>query len=211
MKKLTWFFLFLVFSFSSISFVMCNTNGQIEEEKRVEKETTLTRLRAKADLAKTYCKSKGFSTEYCILVDFSIHSGKNRLFVWDFTNNKIKYQSLCCHGYGKSSTQKTPVFSNVEGSYCSSLGKYKMGIRSYSNWGINVHYKMHGLEKTNSNAFKRWIVLHSHEPVPDNEIYPKHLTMGWSQGCPVISNDLMRKIDVLLKQTKKPVLMWIYA
>ena len=133
-----------------------------------------------------------------------------RFFVWDFKGDSIKYSSLCAHGYGKESTPKKPVYSNVEGSYCSSLGKYKVGIRSYSKWGINVHYKLHGLESTNSNAFKRYIVLHSYTPVPTLEIYPMHLPLGISQGCPVICDDAMRKVDALLKVEKKPVLLWIY-
>ena len=38
------------------------------------------RLKSKAHEAKAYCVSKGFSTNYCFLVDFSIHSGKKRFF-----------------------------------------------------------------------------------------------------------------------------------
>lgn len=98
----------------------------------------------KALAAKAYCIENGFNTNYCFLIDFSIPSGKKRFFVWDFKGDSIKYSSLCAHGYGKESTLKKPVYSNVEGSYCSSLGKYKVGIRSYSKWGINVHYKLHG-------------------------------------------------------------------
>lgn len=215
MKKSIWFILSLLL-ITTTSFIMCsstndsNTNGEKIDKELAEKQAAFARLKAKADTAKTYCKQKGFNTDYCILIDFSIHSGKNRFFVWDFKNDTIKHQSLVCHGYGQKSTQKTPVFSNVEGSYCSSLGKYKMGVRSYSSWGINVHYKMHGLEKMNNNAFKRIIVLHSHNPMPEEEIYPRHLPLGWSQGCPVIDNKSMQNIDALLKQQKKPLLMWIY-
>lgn len=168
------------------------------------------RMQEKVLDAKAYCDEKGFSTNYCFLVDFSIHSGKKRFFVWDFKGDSIKYSSLCCHGYGKGSTLTKPVYSNVEGSYCSSLGKYKVGIRSYSKWGINVHYKLHGLEATNSNAFKRYIVLHSHTPIPSEEVYPKHLALGLSQGCPVICDEVMKATDALLKAEKKPVLLWIY-
>lgn len=182
-----------------------------DKEIDYEKEIAFNRLKAKADSALAYSKAKGFNTEYCFLVDFSIHSGKKRFFVWDFKKDVIKYSSLCCHGYGLKSTQLKPTFSNVEGSYCSSLGKYKTGERSYSQWGINVHYKLHGLEKTNNNAFKRWVVLHSHTPVSESEIYPKHLPLGWSQGCPVINDDMMRKVDALLKESKKPVLLWVYS
>jgi hypothetical protein len=187
-----------------------NNSKEQPEEKAREHDFLLTRLKDKAAEAKAYSKEKGLSTQYCILIDFSIHSGKNRFFVWDFAKDTIKYESLCCHGYGQKSTQSKPVFSNKEGSYCSSLGKYKTGVRSYSRWGINVHYKMHGLEKTNNNAFKRIIVLHSHNPVSTEEIYPNHLPLGWSQGCPVINNEVMRRCDALLKDSKKPLLIWIY-
>jgi len=167
-------------------------------------------LKAKADTALVYCKQKDMNTDYCILVNMNIHSGKKRLFVWDMKADSIMYSSLCAHGYGENSTETEPVFSNVPGSYCTSLGKYKIGIRSYSKWGINVHYKMHGLEKTNSNAFDRIIVLHSHNPVPSRQIYPFHLPLGYSQGCPVIDNETMKQLDKLFKETSKPTLFWIY-
>lgn len=167
-------------------------------------------LKQRADSALNYCQRVGYNTNYCFLVDFSIHSGKKRFFVWDFRGDSIKYASLCAHGYGKKSTVSNPFFSNVEGSYCSSLGRYKVGVRSYSKWGINVHYKLHGLESTNDNAYKRYVVLHSFTPVPRAEIYPVHLPLGMSQGCPVISNETMTRVDALLKNQKKPVLLWVY-
>ncbi|CAG9902380.1 hypothetical protein BOVA713_4377 [Bacteroides ovatus] len=37
-----------------------------------------------------------------------------------------------------------------------------------------------------------------------------HLPLGISQGCPVISDEVMRKVDGLLKAEKKPVLLWVY-
>ena len=167
-------------------------------------------LKARADSAIVYCKKNGLSIEFCFLVDFSIHSGKKRFFIWDFEGDSVICSSLCAHGYGKNSTRGNPVFSNVEGSYCSSLGHYKVGARSYSNWGIHVHYKLHGLESSNSNAFKRMIVLHSYGPVPCENIYPSHLPLGMSQGCPVICNEAMRQADIMLKKEKAPVLLWIY-
>lgn len=168
------------------------------------------KLAKKALEAKVFCKKNNMNTSFCFLVDFSIHSGKNRFYIYDFKSNKITHSGLVCHGFGKNSTEEKPVFSNVSGSNCSSLGKYKIGKRAYSNWGINIHYKMHGLEKSNSKAFVRQIVLHSYDYVSDSEIYPSHLTLGWSKGCPVVGNALMRKIDALLKKTTKPTLIWIF-
>jgi len=159
--------------------------------------------------ALAFCQKNKMDTSIVIMVDMSIHSGKNRIFVYNFKQKEITIEGLCAHGVGGGSTPIKPVFSNKEGSYCTSLGKYKVKDRSYSNWGINVHYKMYGLEKTNSNAFKRIVVLHSYTPVPNQEIYPETL-FGQSAGCPVLSDATMKKIDVLLKTKKKPVLLWIY-
>ncbi|WP_231427977.1 murein L,D-transpeptidase catalytic domain-containing protein [Pedobacter sp. Leaf250] len=165
---------------------------------------------SKINEALIFSKKNKMDTSICIMVDMSIHSGKNRIFVYDFNKKQITIEGLCAHGVGGGSTATKPVFSNAIGSNCSSLGKYKIKGRSYSNWGINIHYKMYGLEKTNSNAFRRIVVLHSYTPVPNQEIYPQTL-FGQSAGCPVLADETMKKIDALLKNRKKPVLLWIYV
>ena len=160
--------------------------------------------------ATAFAAANGLDMKYAIFVDFSLASGKQRLFVIDLASKKILFKSLCCHGMGGGSTPEKPVFSNVSGSYCSSLGKYKTGARAYSQWGIHVHYKLHGFEKTNNNAFARVVVLHSYDPVPGSEIYPSSLPMGWSLGCPVIANKCMTSIDSLIRKRNSQMLLWIY-
>lgn len=86
-------------------------------------------------------------------------------------------------------------------------GKYKIGNRDYSSWGINVKYWLHGLESTNKSAVKRVVVLHSWDAVKNFEIYPRLSPLSW--GCPAVSDDFMKKLDERLQQTKKPVLLWI--
>lgn len=172
-----------------------------------------SKLKTRADSALKYCKTKNFNTEYCFLLDMSIHSGLNRFFVWDFKKDTIIKSFLVCHGCGQNQwssdeSKENPTFSNVDGSHCSSLGKYRIGKRSYSNWGINVCYFMHGLEKTNSNALARQIVFHSWNMVSDTEVYPNGSPEGW--GCPAISNTNMIYVDSLLKDEEKSVLMWMY-
>lgn len=167
------------------------------------------KLESKVAEALEYSKTHKMNTSYCIMIDMSIHSGKNRLFVYDFKNNEVIIRGLCAHGNGGGSTAYKPVYSNKIGSNCTSLGKYKLGQRAYSNWGINIHYKMHGLEKTNSNAYKRIVVLHSYTPVPATEIYPL-LLFNVSYGCPVVANATMRKIDKLIISGQKDMLLWIY-
>jgi hypothetical protein len=171
---------------------------------------SLDKLSKKVTEAQFFCKKNNMNSDFCFLMDLSEHSGKNRFYIYDFRTGSVRSNGLVCHGTGKNSTEETPVCSNEVGSYCTSLGKYKTGDRAYSQWGIHVHYKLHGLEKTNSNAFKRQVVLHSYEYVPESEIYPNHLTMGWNLGCPVVANSMMKQIDSSLKVAKKPTLLWIF-
>lgn len=171
------------------------------------------KLNQKAKEAKAFCISKNFNQEICILIDMSIHSGLNRFFVWNFKKDTIYKSMLVSHGCGNNSwfsdlSKSNPSFSNEDESHCSSLGKYKVGKRGYSNWGINVNYLMYGLERSNSNALARQIVFHSWESVPDKEIYPNGTPEGW--GCPAISNSNMVVVDSILKASTKPVLMWIF-
>jgi len=182
-------------------------SGKAESYKYALNENI--KLESKVEEALKYSKTHKMNTSYCIMVDMSIHSGKNRLFVYDFKKKEVIIKGVCAHGNGGGSTANKPVYSNKIGSNCTSLGKYKLGKRAYSNWGINVHYKMHGLEKTNSNAFKRIVVLHSYTPVPAFESYPLPV-FNVSYGCPVIANATMRKIDELIKSGQKDMLLWIY-
>lgn len=162
--------------------------------------------------ALAFCKKNGYSEDYYFLVDLSIHSGKKRFYVYDFKQKKITDSNLVTHGscdaFDDNETKYEKVkFSNRNDSHCSSIGKYKVGKRDYSSWGIKVKYWLEGLETTNTNARNRVVVLHSWEAVSNTEIYPKHTPLSW--GCPAVSDAFMKKLDVKLQKTDKPVLLWI--
>ena len=196
-----------------VKYFETGTMSPVEIEKSKDPEYAGIDLAERVKEAYEYAKENGFDLEHAVLIDFGRHSGKNRFFVWNFAENRVEIESLVAHGYGNTgfeSSNQEIVFSNTPNRYTSSLGKYKLGARAPSKWGINIHYKMHGLEKTNDKAFERYIVLHSFEYVPEEEVYPAYLPMGFSQGCPVVDNETMREVDALLKTKKKPVLMWIY-
>jgi len=163
--------------------------------------------------AKEFCKENSYNQDFCILIDMSIHSGKKRFFILNLKTKEIEKSYLVSHGCGNSLWQRdltktNPIFSNVENSYSSSLGKYKIGDRGWSNFGVNINYRLHGLEASNSNANDRDIVFHSWNAVSDKELYPNGTPEGW--GCPAISNNAFLEIDPLLRYSKKPTLMWIY-
>jgi len=199
--------LFLILLFPIVILIFENTS--LSEKPSINKSLSQTE---KAKEALEYCKNKGFNTDFCILVDMGIHSGKDRLFIWDFNSSSMAQSGLCSHGCGDSphsgdETKTAPIFSNIADSHLSSLGKYKIGKRGYSNWGIHINYKLHGLETSNVNAYRRLIVLHSWEIVSNIPIYPNGTPEGW--GCPAVSNDMMRILDEKLQSTSKPVLLWI--
>ena len=201
----------ILFVFSA-SLIGCN--NPITINAVIDNPTiNLIQTKTKAKQALKFCKTQHFNTEFCILIDMSLHSGLKRFLVWDFKKDTIINSFLVGHGCGDNPwnidfSKDNPKFSNTDGSHCSSLGKYKIGERAHSDWGVHVKYVLHGLESSNSNAFKRFIVFHSWEVISDEEVYPDGTPEGW--GCPTISNNNFKIIDPLLKSSAKPVLMWIY-
>lgn len=161
--------------------------------------------------AKDYCQKNNLNQNKFILIDLALHSGLKRFFVYDLKSNKLSKSYMVSHGCGThmwswtSSKENAPI-SNEPDSHCSSIGKYVISSRGVSQWGIKVNYLLIGKDKTNSNAVKRAIVLHSWEKVPSNEVYPEGTPEGW--GCPAVSNESMKEIDQLLT-TNKSMLMWI--
>jgi len=171
----------------------------------------LKKLKQYGDSAKKFCKTRKLNTDFYVLIDLSIHSGLKRFFIWDFKSDTIASGWLVSHGcasnpWSTDFTKEKAVVSNTHESHCSSIGKYIIGERGYSNWGINVKYLLHGQDATNSNALKREIVLHGWDEVPDVELFPAGTPEGW--GCPAISNIAMRAVDARLKASKTSVLLW---
>ena len=171
--------------------------------------TIVKNYTSKHNEAISYCKAKGFNVDYYFLIDMSIHPGKNRFFVYDFKQKRIIDENLVTHGSCEDNPEQweKAKFDSRNDSHCSMKGKYKIGERAYSKWGIHVKYVLHGLEKTNANAEERVVVLHSWEAVSNKEVYPKVSPLSW--GCPAVSNEFMQQLDNKLKTTKKPVLLWI--
>lgn len=170
-------------------------------------------LQTKAQEALEFCSNKNYNTSYCLLINMRKHSGLYRFYVWDFELQKAIDSGLVSHGccnkpWAGDYSREEVQFSNVPDSHCSSLGKYKVGKRGVSSWGIKVNYLIHGLEETNDNAVARSVVLHSWEAITDNEIYPKGSAESW--GCPAVSNAFMTRLDERLQKSDKSVLLWIF-
>lgn len=161
--------------------------------------------------AKKYCQKNGLNKNKFILIDLGLHSGLKRFFIYNLKTKKLENAYTVSHGCGNypwsfTLTKEDAPISNEKDSHCSSIGKYVIGNRGVSQWGIKVNYILTGKDKTNSNAVSRAIVLHSWESVKPEEQYPDGTPEGW--GCPAVANESMYEIDAILKKEKN-MLMWI--
>ncbi len=157
-----------------------------------------------------FCERRGYSTDYYVLVDFSIPSGKKRFFVYDLQRGKRVMSSYCMHGSGKGNTDANPKFSNELGSGCSSLGRYVMvgkGGRRFKN-----SIRLRGIDKTNNRAAARGIMIHSAGKVTRFSGKRKYIPIGSeSLGCFTVSRDCVAKVIKIYRSSSKRRPVMIYA
>jgi hypothetical protein len=166
----------------------------------------MVKLNSRAGELKNYAAQHGYNSDICFLVDMSIESGKNRFFVYDLNKDTVPDAGLVTHGRCGNNGQKGSKYGNDVGCGCTSLGKYKIGKPYKGKFGLA--YKLYGLDTTNSNAFKRYVVLHSHACVPDAEIHPFHICR--SEGCPTVSPAFLNKLARIIDQSSKPILLYTF-
>lgn len=182
------------------------TRASTTKNRPNERENNTSALISRANGINNYAAKNDYSTKYCFLIDMSIASGRNRFFVYDLEKNSVAYSGLVAHGCCNESFISHPKFSNTSGSGCSSLGKYKVGAFYRGQWGKS--YRLYGLDKSNSNAYQRAVVIHGHGCIDDEEIYPRVLCNSF--GCPMVSYNFFDKLSRIIEHSEKPILLWIY-
>lgn len=168
-------------------------------------KAALLRLKDKAAAVISYAKIHACNAQYCFMVDMKIESGKKRFFVYNLTKDSVELSGLVTHGSGKTSSGNVQ-FSNAPNSLCTSLGKYKIG--SAYNGKFGLAFKLYGLDKSNSNAFDRFVVLHSHACVPDEETAPFPICESW--GCPTVAPAFLTQLKTYIDKAEQPILLNIY-
>lgn len=167
--------------------------------------SSIVKLSAKATEAKIFVQNKGYNQQVCFFIDMSLPSGQNRFFVYDLKTDSILQSGLVTHGRCNENWLEGRKYGNTVGCGCSSLGKYKIGYSYNGRFGLA--YKLYGLDKTNDKAFDRYVVLHSHECVPGQEVKDE---ICQSDGCPTVSPQFLQYLQPVLNVSKKPVLLWMY-
>jgi hypothetical protein len=185
---------------------------KLKPGKKHHAETTVSnkelsiRLNAHAKPLLAYAQQHGYNTNTCFLIDMSIESGKNRFFVYDLKKDSVIDEGLVAHGRCNRNWLSGRQYGNDVGCGCTSLGKYKIGNPYKGRFGLA--YKLYGLDSTNSNAFKRFVVLHSHSCVPDSEVNPAPICQ--SDGCPTVSAPFLQKLAGIIDRSHQPVLMYVF-
>ena len=181
-------------------------NNSIHSEKKYFSENAeVEKLKKKSSEAASFIKKNGYNESICFFIDMTLPSGQNRFFVFDVVKDSIQRSGLVTHGRCNEMWLQGRKYSNVPGCGCSSLGKYKVGYSYNGTFGLA--FKLYGLDKTNDNAFKRYVVLHSHECVPDTEVQDE---ICQSDGCPTVSPGFLQELNPIIKQSSKPILLWIF-
>lgn len=198
MKKIFYILLFILAAFVVYKLIWKVEEEKIEVKNRIDSHVT--------EIKKLIRKDSKYNKNIAFFIDMKIPSGKNRFFVYDLNKNKIIDNGIVAHGSGSETGVKGKLkFSNVPNSLSTSLGKYYIGNYYYGKFG--KAYKLYGLDKTNSNAFKRDIVFHYYYDVPYKE---KDGYICNSFGCPMVNKKYFERIAKIIDDSETNILLSIY-
>jgi hypothetical protein len=194
-----------------ILFCSFNNGLEVTEKKANESVATMSpkeqRLLERVKTIKQFIGTNSkYNNDLAFFIDMRVMSGKNRFIVYDLKNDKIVDQGLVAHGIGSEKGNAGELkFSNTNSSFCTSLGKYSIGKDYVGKFG--KAYKLFGLDATNSNAFARSIVLHKYDKVPYEE---QDKAIVRSLGCPMVNEIYYDRIQKLIDNSKRNIIMDIY-
>lgn len=139
------------------------------------------------------------------ILDFSLPSGKKRLFVIDLVTGELVFNTYAAHGRN-SGTAVATKFSNKENSFQSSLGFYITGDTYNGKHGMSL--RLEGEEEgINDNALARGIVMHCASYV-DEEIAARQGFIGRSQGCPALPGNIYKEV---IEKIKSGSCLFLYS
>jgi hypothetical protein len=130
------------------------------------------------------------------VIDYSLPSSKQRMWVFDMSHEKLLYNTYVAHG--RNSGVDTPHhFSNQPSSKETSLGTYVTRDTYVGSKGYSLN--LQGLEKGfNDNAYSRRVVIHGAWYV-EPDFIKRSGRAGRSWGCPSIAKTLAKPVINTIK------------
>ena len=140
----------------------------------------------------TMLKKKGLLDNDSIItiVDFDQPSYQKRMYIIDIKHYKILFNTWTAHGKN-TGTVVAKNFSNTPESLKSSLGAFVTEETYIGKHGYSL--RLVGLEKCNSSAYQRAIVVHGASYVSQKMINNQGY-IGRSFGCPAVPDELSKPI-----------------
>jgi hypothetical protein len=139
----------------------------------------------------------GESASRLAIIDYTIPSREQRLWVVDLQHRKLLFKEHVAHG--KGSGEDIPnAFSNRNGSHQTSLGLFLTDTTYEGGNGYSL--KLQGLSRGfNESAMERLIVMHG-APYVDPAAAQKLGRLGRSFGCPAVRTAVAQPMIDTLKQ-----------
>lgn len=135
--------------------------------------------------------------ERLAVIDFSLPSSEQRLWIFDLRNMKLVLRDWVAHGK-QSGNNLAQRFSNQIGSHQSSLGLFLTAESYTGKHGLSL--RMEGLEPGfNDKARERAIVIHGASYV-DPEWIDVQGRIGRSLGCPAVRKEIAPLVVDQLKE-----------
>ncbi|TAL60590.1 MAG: murein L,D-transpeptidase catalytic domain family protein [Legionella sp.] len=130
------------------------------------------------------------------VIDYSLPSNKQRMWVFDVRKERLLYNTYVAHGKN-SGNNYAKSFSNKESSKQSSLGTYitKNTYIGHKGYSLNIQGLDHGY---NDNAFNRRVVIHGAWYVEPSFIKQAGRA-GLSWGCPAVAATLAKPLINTIK------------
>jgi hypothetical protein len=130
------------------------------------------------------------------IIDYTIPSRQQRLWVLDLENRKLLFEEYVAHGQG-SGEDIPNVFSNRNGSHQTSLGLF-LTDETYEG-GNGYSLRLQGLSRGfNESAMERLIVMHG-APYVNPAAAVKMGRLGRSWGCPAVRTAVAQPMIDTLK------------
>jgi hypothetical protein len=131
------------------------------------------------------------------VIDYSMPSSAQRLWVFDLSAAKLLYRERVAHGRG-TGDNLSERFSNLPGSFQSSLGLFR--TRETYMGGNGYSLRLEGLDPGfNDRARERAIVIHGASYVSDATVKMRG-GVGRSHGCPAVRREIARTLIDTIKE-----------
>ena len=142
-------------------------------------------------------KGVGEAAHRLAIIDYTMPSRKQRLWVVDLERGELLFKEHVAHGQGSGGDIPTE-FSDRNGSHQTSLGLF-LTDRTYQG-GNGYSLKLHGLSRGyNQSAMERLIVMHG-APYVDPDGAQAAGRLGRSWGCPAVRTEVAKPMIDTLKR-----------